>query len=136
MIKYKLTKGITSIDFQYLEGDDPNTCVSAYKAQNADWVDVQPVEYEEVPETPAPSVPQDVRTWRIQAVLAIMGLADLALQKIEELPEPNKTVAKYAWSGGSSTERNSATVQYLQQQLGLTDEQVDNIFIQADNLTV
>lgn len=130
MIKYKLTKGITSIDFTSLEA------VAAFKQANPDWANIEAIPYEETPEAPVVIVPQDVRTWRIQAVLALMGLEAQALALIEALPEPNKTVALKAWKGGSSTERNSATVQYLQSQLGLTDTQVDNIFIQADNLVV
>lgn len=130
MIKYKLTKGSTSIDFPTLEA------VAAFKQANPEWADIEAVSYEELPQPEKPAVPFEVKTWRMQAVLAIMGFEQQALALIEELPEPNRTVALKAWNGGSTTERSSATVAYLQQRLNLTDEQVDNIFIQADALIV
>ena len=78
----------------------------------------------------------DVPTWRIRAILAVMGLEDTVTAAIGQLPEPQQTFASRAWNNGSTTERNSGTVVFIQQVLQLTDDQVDNIFIQAKNIEV
>lgn len=135
MIKYKLTKGITSIDFQYLEGDDPNTCVSAFKAQNADWVDVQPEQYEEVPETPTPIVPEQVTLWQLRGALAVMGLEDTVTIVINGMPDGNeKKIALRAWEYANNIRRQSPTIEAIKAILNLTDEQTDQIFIQAEQI--
>jgi len=76
----------------------------------------------------------EVPTWRIRAILAIMGLENDVNDAIESLPEPDKTIAERAWSYGSSSERTSSIISYIQNVLNLTNEQVDSIFIQASQI--
>jgi hypothetical protein len=135
MIKYKLVKGGTSIDFRYLEGDDPITCVSAYKAQNPEWADVQPEQYEEVPEVPAPSIPEQVTLWQLRGVLAAMGLEDTITTVVNSMPDSNeKKIALRAWEYANNIRRQSPTVNSIKAILNLTDEQTDQIFIQAEQI--
>lgn len=79
-------------------------------------------------------VPQDVSLWKIRAVLKSMGLEEQIENYFELLEEPNKTGAKYIWEYGTSIERQSQTVLFLQQVLQMTNEQVNEIFITANNI--
>ena len=78
--------------------------------------------------------PQEVALWKIRAVLKSMGLEETIQDKFELLEEPNKTGAKYIWEYGTSIERQSHTVLFLQQVLKMTNEQVNEIFITANNI--
>jgi hypothetical protein len=53
---------------------------------------------------------------------------------LNNLEEPTKTAALCIWNYGSTVERNSQTVAMLKTALQLTDEQVDEMFIQANNI--
>lgn len=81
----------------------------------------------EIPETPL---------WRIRAVLKMMGQEDNIAVALASLPEPMKTGAEYIWNYGTVIERNSQTVLFLQYVLQMTDLQVDEIFIQANNIQI
>jgi len=85
------------------------------------YVDVQP-----------PTVPFEVQLWRIRTVLKLMQLETQIESAIDAMPEPSKTAATYIWKFGTTVERSSQTVLLLQSVLQLTDEQVDDLFIQAD----
>ena len=78
--------------------------------------------------------PLTVPTWRLRAVLAIDGKETDVQNAIDTLPEPNKTIAQRAWDYGSNTERTSQTVVFIKGVLNLTDEEVDNYFIAANEL--
>jgi len=79
-------------------------------------------------------VPFEVQLWRIRTVLKLMGLEDIIANALNSLEEPMKTGALYIWEYGTTVERQSQTVQLLQGVLQMTDEQVDEIFIQANNI--
>lgn len=79
-------------------------------------------------------VPFEVQLWRIRTVLKLMGLEDIIANALNSLEEPMKTGALYIWEYGTTVERQSQTVQLLQAVLQMTDEQVDQIFIQANNI--
>ena len=81
-------------------------------------------------------VPHEVALWKIRVILKVMGLEQSIINSFELLEEPNKTGAKYIYEYGTSIERNSPTVLFLQQVLQMTEEQVDNIFINANNITL
>ena len=97
--------------------------------EDMELVDFIPNETEEVIE-----IPQDVALWKIRAILKSMGLEEQIEQSFELLEEPNKTGAKYIWEYGTSIERQSKTVLFLQMSLNMTDEQVNQIFINANNI--
>jgi hypothetical protein len=82
---------------------------------------------QEIPETPL---------WRIRAVLRFMEQEENIANAISHLPEPTKTGAEYIWNYGTVIERNSQTVLFLQSVLQMTDLQVDEIFIQANNIQI
>ena len=79
-----------------------------------------------------PAAPFEVQLWRIRTVLKLMQLETQIESAIDAMPEPSKTAATYIWKFGTTVERASQTVLLLQSVLQLTDEQVDDLFIQAD----
>ena len=79
-------------------------------------------------------VPQEVQLWRIRVILKLSQMEQVIETALNGLQEPTKTGALYIWNYGTTIERHSQTVQLLQYVLGLTDTQVDNIFIQANNI--
>jgi len=79
-----------------------------------------------------PTVPYEVQLWRIRTVLKLMQLEAQIESAIDAMPEPSKTAATFIWKFGTTVERSSQTVLLLQSVLQLTDEQVDDLFIQAD----
>lgn len=81
---------------------------------------------------PAQTVVPRVVTMR-QARLALLGagLLQQVDQAINVLPEPQQSAARIEWDYSSEVHRDRAFVQQLGQALGLSDEQLDALFIQA-----
>jgi hypothetical protein len=78
--------------------------------------------------------PIEVALWKIRVVLKVMELEGVVANALENLQEPTKTSALYIWSYGTSIDRDSQTIFFLQNILQLTNQQVDDIFIQANLL--
>jgi hypothetical protein len=89
---------------------------------------------EEINEANKLIVSQEVQLWRIRTVLKLMQLETQIETVLSNLPEPTKTAANYIWNYGTTVERNSQTVLLIQATLQLTNEQVDDIFIQAEQI--
>jgi hypothetical protein len=83
-----------------------------------------------------PQKVNEVALWKIRTVLKMMGLEETIQEKFELLEEPEKTAAKYIYEYGTSIERYSKTVLFLQNVLEMTDQQVDQIFTNANNITL
>jgi hypothetical protein len=79
-------------------------------------------------------VPQEVQLWRIRTILKLTQLETQIEDALNTLPEPSKTAANYIWNYGTTVERNSQTVLLIQTTLQLTDEQVDDLFTQAQQI--
>ncbi len=70
------------------------------------------------------------------AVLAMAGLLPAVEAALDVLSEPQRTVALAAWNGNADFDRHGTTVTTLAPALNLSDEQVDDLFRQADALQV
>jgi hypothetical protein len=81
-------------------------------------------------------VPIEVPLWRIRVVLKLIGKEEIIEQALNQLEEPTKTAAIYIWQHGNVVERKSNTVLFLQSVIEMTNEEVDNIFIQANNIQI
>ena len=79
-------------------------------------------------------VPYEVQLWRIRTILKLTQLETQIEDALNNLPEPSKTAGLYIWNYGTTVERSSQTVLLLQSVLQLTDEQVDDLFIQAEQI--
>lgn len=81
-------------------------------------------------------VPLEVALWKLRFVLSEMRLEDLVTSAIEQLPELHKKAATYIWNYGNSVDRYSSTISFIQGHLGLSEDQVNQIFIQANSITL
>lgn len=89
---------------------------------------------EEIDEYNKVECPAEVALWKVRVILKVMQLEDVVANALENLEEPTKTAALYIWSYGTAIDRDSQTIAFLQSVLQLTNEQVDEIFIQANAL--
>lgn len=90
-----------------------------------------------IPVEPAPITTITPRQARIQ--LALTQATDAAyphmLAQVEALfaalPEPDKTIAQITWEYATIIERDNALIAQMQAMAGLSDEQVDALFVAA-----
>jgi len=89
---------------------------------------------EEIAEYQKSLVPQEVQLWKIRTVISLMGLKETIENVMNNLEEPTKSAALNIWNYGTAVDRNSQTVLMIQSVLQMTDVEVDNMFIQANNI--
>jgi hypothetical protein len=77
---------------------------------------------------------KEVACWRMRAVMELAGLKGQIDALIEALPQPDKTIALAAWEYGNTVSSISPFVKGIQSALSLTDKQVFDFFVQAENL--
>lgn len=84
---------------------------------------------------PLPVPPPNTVTMR-QARLALLGAGMLGAvtTAINNLPEPNRSVATIEWEYSQEVHRNRALIQELGPLLGLSTEQLDGLFTVAATL--
>lgn len=85
---------------------------------------------------PKPRVPSEIPNWRAKAMLAKLGMLETVEQAIAGIQEPQRTVVMMAWNGDAKLARNGPTVLSLAASLGLSSDQLDAIFIEADSLNI
>lgn len=90
---------------------------------------------EDLPPMP-PRVPREIANWRARAVLELAGLLPAVEAAIAGMGGPDGIVVRHAWQSGAPLARKGPTVSALAPALGLSDEQVDAMFIQAAQLAV
>jgi hypothetical protein len=98
-------------------------------------VDLTPDEVIAIQATNVPLVPQQAPLWAVRATLKMQGLfdqADAAVKASGNVP------LQSLWEYGDTVYRSSSTLEALANSpsLGLTDAQVDALFVQAAALTV
>jgi hypothetical protein len=79
--------------------------------------------------SPPPPIPQSVTRFQALATLAAGGWLDTVHVYIDALPRTN--VTRLAFENATDWERTSPTVNALAAMLGLTDAQVDELFVAA-----
>lgn len=92
--------------------------------------DVEPGDF---PPPPPPPVPVPVEITMRQARLALLGAGKLAAvdTAINAMPEPAKSAAKIEWEYSNTVQRHNGFVAALGPALGLTDAQIDALFVAA-----
>jgi len=88
------------------------------------------------PEPPAPPAPVPEAVTMRQARLALLGAGLLpgVSAAIAALPSPQKEAAQIEWEYSQTVERNRGFVPLLGAALGLTDAQLDGLFVAAAGL--
>ena len=119
---------VRTLDGAIIPSDDTNSDWQGYKV----WLDQG-----NTPE-PAPAalpvVPQIVTMRQARLVLLGAGLLGQVEASINALPEPQRSAARIEWDFSSEVHRDKPFVQLLAGALGLTPEQLDDLFNQANQL--
>jgi len=124
---YKLTAYTTIIrvaDGAGIPPDPANTDYAAYLQWIAEGNTPEPAD---VP--PPPPIPSTVTRFQALAILAAGGYLDTVRTYINTLDQNN--VQRLAWENAADWERSSPTLNALAAMLGLSDAQVDELFVAA-----
>ena len=81
-----------------------------------------------------PSVPRSITMRQARLCLHKHGMLAGVHPVIDALPEPDRTAAQIEWDYSSVVERRQGFVLTIAQALGISDEQLDALFIEAATL--
>lgn len=90
---------------------------------------------QDLPE-PTQRIPREIANWRARAILELQGLLPSIDAMIAAMTGPEGVVVRQAWQAGAPLARNGPTVLTLAPALGLTSQQIDDLFIAAAALQV
>ena len=91
---------------------------------------------EEIDQAFKDATPNEVQLWRVRTILKLMNLETTIENALNQLEEPTQTAAKNVWNYGTTVERYSQTVLFIQSVTQMTDDQVDEIFQQAEAIQI
>jgi hypothetical protein len=86
------------------------------------------------PPQPTPAIPQEVTMRQARLALLENGLLANVQPAINSLPEPDKTKAQIEWDYSNALQRSNPFVAVLGTALGLSSQDLDDLFIQASAL--
>lgn len=79
---------------------------------------------------------KEVLMWKLKSVLNSMGLLIQVGAALDGLPEPTKSTALLAWEYSPKVSSSSSVAKFVQNVLGLTEEEVEAIFISAESISL
>jgi hypothetical protein len=85
-------------------------------------------------EPPVPGVPQIVSMRQARLALLGAGMLGAVTEAINNLPEPDRSVATIEWEYSQEVHRNRTLIHALGPMLGLSDAQLDGLFTVAATL--
>jgi hypothetical protein len=90
---------------------------------------------EEIEEANKPIVPEVITRRQFKIALAVLGKNEQdILNGINQLPEPNKTIAMISYTEAGTFERNNPELIFVAKTfLQMTDDQIDEVFIIGNN---
>lgn len=80
------------------------------------------------------NIPMSVTMRQARLALLAAGFLEGVTKALSELPEPNKSAALIEWEYALEVRRDSPLIVAASSALGLTDEQVDALFVAAGSL--
>jgi hypothetical protein len=83
---------------------------------------------------PKPPVPDEIPLWAFRSILRLNNLKTNVETMIDSLPEPARSLAIEQYEYGNYIARFHPLVVSLGEQLGLTSDDIDNLFINAKQL--
>lgn len=83
---------------------------------------------------PVSKVPSAVTMRQARLALLSIGLLDDVETAINSLPSPQKEAARIEWEYSQEVQRHNGFVSVLAPSLGLNEESLDNLFIEAAKL--
>lgn len=129
--KHWRCQAVTDLDHYSVEHPE----ISGFKAGKYKWegdaVVNNPSYIEPVIETP---VPQEITMRQARLALLDIGLLANVQTAINTLPEPDKTKAQIEWEYSNALQRDNPFVTTLGTALGLSSDDIDNLFITASGL--
>lgn len=128
-----MTYTLTNTDVVIRDAD--GACIPADPA-NGDWQEYQ--RWLAAGNKPNPyiapvTIPQQAPMWAVRTVLQNDGLFDQAQALIDASSD---NALKNVWDYGNFADRRSSAINSLAKALGLTDDQVDKMFVDANELIV
>lgn len=91
-------------------------------------------EFSSPPPPPLPAIPQEVTMRQARLALLENNLLANVQPAINSLPEPDKTKAQIEWEYSNALQRSNPFVAVLGTALGLSSQDLDDLFIQASAL--
>ena len=80
-------------------------------------------------------VPEKISSRQLRSQLILQGFnLETIEQALNQMPEPNRSLAKVDWEYATNVYRNNAMIMAVGQLLNLTNEQIDEIFRQGEKL--
>jgi hypothetical protein len=79
-------------------------------------------------------VPEQVPLWALKATLDLENKLGAVEAALDQLPEIVKKKAYWIWEYGNFIHRNSQTVGFIGQVLGMNKTEIDTLFINAENI--
>jgi hypothetical protein len=115
---------------------DPGMVVVEGPPENKDGVWWQTWIQEAAPLPAPPQVPPSVSLWQFRAALRLNGNFERVQYALAQLSSPENILAAELFEYGNTIYRTSALATELIKILGVTDEQVDALFIAAADIRV
>ena len=138
-VTYDQAGNLTGCYLQDPPAEHTECMIEIDDAQVANWVNHRANEARDGLELlpviePAAIVPQQVTMRQARLALLSAGVLGNVASAIEELDSPHRETAQIEWEFSSTVDRDRPLVTMLGPKLGLTAEQLDQLFITAATL--